>query len=115
MKNPRSGLFDEIEPDSCDEDFEHEFEELNQRNGSDDSSNESNQFAHLKEPLPSQQVRANQTHQVDGVNRDNFAAQICLSPTQQTTVRLPTTFIPRETSICASQDSAFYNNDPIRD
>lgn len=28
LKNPRSGMFDEIEPDSADEDFEHEYEEL---------------------------------------------------------------------------------------
>ena len=28
MKNPSSGTFDEIEPDSADEDFEHEYEEL---------------------------------------------------------------------------------------
>jgi len=54
MKDPRSGMFDEIEPDSCDEDFEHEFEELAQQCGSNNTSSESsNQFAHLKEPLPS--------------------------------------------------------------
>ena len=35
MKNPTSGMFDEIEPDSCDEDFEHEYEELCQKEGSD--------------------------------------------------------------------------------
>ena len=28
LRNPRSGQFDEIEPDSADEDFEHEYEEL---------------------------------------------------------------------------------------
>ena len=52
MKNPRSGMFDEIEPDSADEDFEHEFEELCHKGGSvDSSSRSSNQFAHLKESL----------------------------------------------------------------
>ena len=30
-RGPRSGLFDEIEPDSADEDFEHEYEELCQK------------------------------------------------------------------------------------
>ena len=38
LKNPRSGLFDEVEPDSADEDFEHEYEELCGKQNSDDSS-----------------------------------------------------------------------------
>ena len=41
MKDPRSGMFDEIEPDSADEDFEHEFEELCQKNNSDDTGSHS--------------------------------------------------------------------------
>ena len=52
MKDPRSGMFDEIEPDSADEDFEHEFEELCQKNNSDDTSSHSEgQFDHLKDSL----------------------------------------------------------------
>ena len=116
MRNPNSGTFDEIEPDSADEDFEHEYEELCQKDGSaNQSSGSSAQFAHLKESMNGPLPKANQTHQVsDGLNKDNFAAQIQPNQAHQTQVRLPTTFIPRETSICASQDSAFYNNDPAK-
>lgn len=57
QRDPKSGLFDEIEPDSADEDFEHEFEELCQNNvpgAKDDSdSEESGQFAHLKDDITS--------------------------------------------------------------
>ena len=41
MKDPRSGMFDEIEPDSADEDFEHEFEELCHKDESVDRSSQS--------------------------------------------------------------------------
>ena len=59
-KDPRSGMFDEIEPDSADEDFEHEFEELCQRNDSDSqSSRSSGQFAHLKESLKGPVTKGN--------------------------------------------------------
>ena len=44
QRDPKSGTFDEVEPDSCDEDFEHEYEELC---GRDSDSNDSSKFAHL--------------------------------------------------------------------
>ena len=46
LKDPKSGQFDMIEPDSCDEDFEHEYEALCEK-----SSNNSGQFAHLADDL----------------------------------------------------------------
>ena len=110
QRDPKSGDFDEVEPDSCDEDFQHEFEELNARDNSDSGEDDGN-FAHL----PSRGGgKGNRTHQVsDGLNRDNFAAQIATSQ-DNLKVRLPTTFQPRDTSICVSQDSAFYNHDPAK-
>ena len=44
QREPNGGNFEEVEPDSCDEDFEHEYEELI---GRDSNSGSSNQFAHL--------------------------------------------------------------------
>ena len=46
QRDPTSGMFEDVEPDSCDEDFEHEYEELV---GRQSDSNSSIQFAHLKE------------------------------------------------------------------
>ena len=82
MREPKSGDFDVIDPDSDDEDFDHEYRELYQQdnnNGDSDSDASSPNFDHLKESI--QQIKpdgkGNQTHQVnDGMNRDNFAAQI---------------------------------------
>lgn len=52
-RGPCSGLFDEIEPDSADEDFEHEYEELCNKHDAMHGSNDENafddQFAHLEE------------------------------------------------------------------
>ena len=48
-RGPRSGMFDEIEPDSADEDFEHEYEELCNKHDAMHGSNDEDQFAHLEE------------------------------------------------------------------
>ena len=65
QKDPKSGMFDEIEPDSADEDFDHEYEELCANNGyNDKSSNESGQFDHLNDEVVATQNKGkiNHTH-----------------------------------------------------
>ena len=70
QRDPKSGQFDVIDPDSADEDFEHEYDELCQNNNSDRGSDNSSQqqFAHLPENSAIASVlsggRANQTYQV---------------------------------------------------
>ena len=58
-------MFDEVEPDSADEDFEHEYEDICQKNNPDNDleSNDSNQFAHLAEVVRGQDAKVNQTEQ----------------------------------------------------
>ena len=48
QREPDSGQFDLVDPDSCDEDWQHEYVEL-QTNDNDNSSSDSNQFSHLIE------------------------------------------------------------------
>ena len=38
QRDPKCGMFEDVEPDSCDEDFEHEYEELVGRNSDSSSS-----------------------------------------------------------------------------
>ena len=74
---PKSGDFDNVEPDSCDEDFEHEFEELCGRQDSD--KNQSVLFGHLNEPssLKGQDPIRDSMHQVSGgKNSDNLSVPI---------------------------------------
>ena len=49
LKNPKTDNFDEIEFDSDDEDFAHEYEELIGRKSSNDDSSHNENFSHLKE------------------------------------------------------------------
>ena len=57
QRDPKSGMFDEIEPDSADEDFQHEYDELcgdrviNRQDVDDSSERTDDQFAHLKDDI----------------------------------------------------------------
>ena len=72
QRDPQSGSFEEIEPDSADEDFDHEYEEMCAINGYNNKS-QSDLFAHLDDKV--EKDKTNKTHQVtSGKNKDNFAA-----------------------------------------
>ena len=108
MKEPTCGEFDDISIDSEDEDFEHEYIEIkNQEFQCEfDTDENGSQFALLKDensllqtPSPKQNATSNDT-------MVNSAAS---NP------RLPTTFIPRQSSVIMSEGSQFYNHDPDKD
>jgi len=64
LRDPKSGEFDNVEPDSADEDFEHEYEELCLNQNDRSSSNSSHNFDHLKETIQVGPIagKGNQTH-----------------------------------------------------